>query len=97
MGIGKLKLFGEYFHAYSSEAYSDTMRAAEHLASSCLLLLARKPEVERRDILAKAQDLTEKLSVAVANEAPTIGALALLTAVRVHERLIQQQAEKSPK
>jgi hypothetical protein len=94
MKIGKLKLFGGYFRAYSSEAYQDTMRAFEHLASASLLLLDRKSEEERREILAKAKDLTEKLSDVVANEIPMVGALALLTAVRVHERLIQEQANK---
>ena len=97
MEISKLKLFGEYFRAFSSEAYEDTVRAADHLASTSLLLLDRKPEEERREILAKAQALTERISAAVANETPMVGALALLTAVRVHERLIQEQANKHPK
>jgi hypothetical protein len=96
MEISKWKLFGGYFRAYSSEAYKDTMRAVEHLVSASLLLLDRKPAEERREILAKAQALTEKLSDAIANESPMVGALALLTAVRVHERLIQEQANRHP-
>jgi hypothetical protein len=70
------------------------MRAVEHLASTSLLLLGRKPEEERREILAKAQGLTEKLSCTVGEEAPLIGTLALLTAIRIHEGLIQQQGEQ---
>ncbi|MGB9204056.1 MAG: hypothetical protein WCB94_08825 [Terriglobales bacterium] len=94
MEISKLNLLGGYFRAYSSEAYKDTLRTVEHLASTSLLLLERKSEAEKRDILAKAQALTEKLSDTVANESPLVGVLALLTAVRVHERLIQEQANK---
>jgi hypothetical protein len=65
-----------------------------NLASASLLLLDGKPEEEKREILAKAQALTERLSDAIAKEAPMVGALAVLTAARVHERLIQEQAAK---
>jgi hypothetical protein len=54
MGINKLKLLGEHFRTYSSEAYDDTMRACETLASASTLLVNRKPEEERRQILARA-------------------------------------------
>jgi hypothetical protein len=96
MKIGNFKLFGEYFRAYSSEAYNETMHAFETLASASLLLLDRKPEEERRQILAKAQEITQELLELVANESPMVGALGLLTAVRVHERLIQERAKKAP-
>ena len=94
MSFDRFKMFAGFYRAFSSEAYKDTMRAVEHLASSNLLLLERKPEEERREILAKAQSLTEKLSDAVANEAPMVASLALLTAVRVYERFIQEQADR---
>jgi hypothetical protein len=54
-GLDKLKVCGEYFRAYSSEAYDDTIRATKKLASTSLLLLQRKTEEERREMLAKGK------------------------------------------
>lgn len=90
----KWKQLGEYYRAYSSEAYEDTMRAAEHLASTSLMLLESKATEERTVILAKAQELTDKLSDAVCSEVPLVAALAVLTELRVLERIIQQQADE---
>jgi hypothetical protein len=95
MALGKWKEFGAYWRAYSSEWYKETTRAAEHLASSSLTLLENKPEEERRIILSKAQSLSEKLTNVVASEAPMVGAVALMTALRVHEQLIQEQAKQN--
>jgi hypothetical protein len=97
MGVGKWRLFRRYFRAYSSDAYSDTIRAVEHLASTSILLLEGQPEEERGEILAKAQTLTDKLCSAVGDESPMVGALALLTTVRVLERLVQEQANTRQK
>lgn len=90
----KWKQIGEYYRAYSSEAYEDTIRAAEHLASTSLVLLEGKPAEERKAILARAQELTEKLSDAVCSEVPLVAALAVLTELRVLERIVQQQADE---
>jgi hypothetical protein len=90
----KWKQLGEYYRAYSSEAYEDTMRAAEQLASTSLVLLESKPAEERKAILARAQELTEKLSDAACSEVPLVAALAVLTELRVLERIIQQQADE---
>ena len=97
MKISNLKLFGEYFRSYSSKPYSETMHAFETLASASLVLLDQKPEEERRQILARAQDLTLKLLELVETEPPMVGAMGLLSAVRVHEGLIQEQAKKTNK
>jgi len=94
MNLGKWKLFGSYYRTYSSEAYNDTMRATEQLARDSILVLNRKPEDERREILAKAQCLTEKISETFENEAPMVAALGLLTAIRVLEQMIKNQAAK---
>lgn len=94
MHISDLKRFGEYFRAYSSKPYDETMHAFETLASTSILLLDRKPEEERKEILARAQHLTLKLLDLVEVETPMVGALGLLSAVRVHEQLIQQQAKQ---
>ncbi len=96
MKVGNFKLFGEYFRSYSSKPYNETMHAFETLASASILLLDRKPEEERLQILARAQDLTLKLLELVENEPPMVGALSLLSAVRVHEGLIQEQAREKP-
>ena len=74
--------------------YQDTMRAVERLASESLVLLDSKPEEERKAILARAQELTEKLSEVVGCDTPLVASVALLTEIRVLERLIQQQADK---
>jgi hypothetical protein len=95
MALGKWKMFGSYFRVYSSEAYEDTMRAVENLAGSSLALLDNKPQEERRAILSKAESLTEKVFDAVETETPLVVALALMTALRAHERLIQEQAKQN--
>lgn len=92
MNLGKWKLFSAYRRVYASEAYDETMRATEQLARDSLLLLDRKPEEERREVLAKAQSLTEKISETFENEAPMVAALGLLTAIRVLDRTIKDQA-----
>jgi len=93
MKIRDVKLFGEYFRSYASQPYEETMHAFENLASTSILLLDRKPEEEKRQILAAAEALTLKLLEQVEGVPPMIGALGLLSAVRVHEALIQQQAK----
>lgn len=93
MEIGRLKLFGGYFRAYSSESYKGTMRAVEHLASTSLLLLDRKSEVEKREILAKAQALTEKLSDVVASEAPMVGPVNSRSGAR---KIDSRKRERTP-
>src|ERR1700733_928111 len=90
----KLNLFGEYYHAFSNETYNEIMRATEHLASSTFVVLARKPEEERRAILIKAQALTNKLTDVADGENPIVAALAFLAAIRTLEQLIQQQADQ---
>jgi vacuolar-type H+-ATPase subunit H len=92
MNLGKWKLFSAYHHVYASEAYNETMRATEQLARDSLLLLDRKPEEERREILAKAESLTERISETLESEAPMVASLGLLTAIRVLERMIKDQA-----
>jgi N-glycosylase/DNA lyase len=90
----KWKEFSEYFRGFSSEALNDIMRATEQLASTSVLLLNRKQEAERKAILARAQEVTEKLSEVLCSEIPLVAAVALLTEVRTLERLIQQQADE---
>jgi hypothetical protein len=93
MSLGKWKLFGGYHRAYSSEAYKDTMRAVEHLASNTLLLLDSKP-ADEQSILTKARSLSDKLADVAGTETPLVVALAFLTSIRVLERVIQQQANQ---
>jgi len=88
-------MFGSYFRAYSSETYSDTVRAVENFAGSSLALLDRKSDEERLDILARAERLTEKVFDAVETEVPLVVALALIAALHTHDKLIQQQAEQN--
>jgi hypothetical protein len=98
MDVGeKLNLFGEYYRAFSNETYNEIMRATEHLASDAFVVLGRKPEAERRDILDKAQALTNRLTDTVNGENPMVAALALLAAIRTVEQLIQQQADQRSK
>jgi hypothetical protein len=92
MNLGKWKLFSAYNRVYASETYNDTMRAAEQLARDSFLLLDRKPEEEKRQILAKARSLTERISNTFAGEAPMVASLGLLTAIRVLEKMIKDQA-----
>ena len=93
----KLHLFGEYYRAFSNENYNEIMRATEHLASNTFVVLARKPEAERRDILDKAQALTSRLTDMVDGENPMVAALAFLAAIRTVEQLVQQQGEQRSK
>jgi hypothetical protein len=94
MGIDNAKLFGEFYDVYSSETYDETIGAAEHLTSTSLLLLSRKTEGERRDILAKVEALTGRLNDTICEDAPLVVALALLNTVCAVERLVQSRAGK---
>lgn len=97
MAPSKWDMFGSCFRAYSSETYTDTVSAIEKLAGSSLALLERKSAEEKRDILARAENLTEKVFDALEAEAPLVVALALIAALRTHEQFIQRQAEQNRK
>src|SRR5258708_9435958 len=58
MGLRKWKMFRGYYRAYSSESHKDTTQAAEHLASTSLVLLDNKPEEEKREIRVVSVDQT---------------------------------------
>jgi hypothetical protein len=93
----KLNLFGEYYRAFSDENYKEIVRATEHLASSTFLVLGRKPEAERREIIDRARVLTDEIMDLVDGENPMSAALASLVAIRSIEQLVQQQAEQRRK
>jgi len=93
VGISKWKMFGQFYRVHNSETYKDTMRSVDKLASTSLMLLNRKSAEEQREILARAESLTEKINDAVAEEIPLVIVLSLLTALRVHEHNVQQHVE----
>lgn len=89
--------FGEYHRALSSEECKDVIKATEHLASNAFFQLDRKPESERRELLARAHALTEHFLDSVAGENPMVASLALLGALRTLDRFVQQESEKRDK
>ncbi len=92
--MGIFSKFGKAYRVYGSEAYRDTMRAVEKVAGATLLLIDSKPEEEQQQILARVSSLVEKLNETVAEETPLVGAVALLMALRVHEQVVQQHADR---
>lgn len=91
--MGIFSKFGKAYRVYRSETYKDTMGAVERVAASTLLLIDSKPEAEQSEILARVSSLAEKLNDTVAEEIPLVGAVALLTALRVLDRVLQQNAD----
>lgn len=96
--LRKLKLlddllkFREMYHAahrfHQSETYRETMHSVEKLADACFRLFAEKSKHEKIEILARMDELGKKINETIERESPLVVALALLTAIRVHEQLV---------
>lgn len=73
---------------HQSETYRETMHSVEKLADASFRLFAEKSKDEQAEILARMDELSKKINETINKESPLVVALALLTAIRVHEQLV---------
>ena len=100
MGFNVLKkLLGDSHYAFAkvryvthqvhhSETHRETMNSVEKLADASLRLLAEKSKHEQIEILDRMDELSKKINKALEREQSLVVTLALLTAIRVHEQLV---------
>lgn len=77
-------------HVHRSETYCETMHSVEKLATASFRLFAEKPTGQQTKILTQMADLSKKVNEALGEESPLVVALTLLTAIRVHEQLLNR-------
>ena len=94
MDLGKWKMLGSYYDAFSSETFSEVMTAVEHLAGSSLVLLKNKPDEERLLILSTAKEVSCKLIDTVSAESPLVASFSLIAAIVDYEQMIQEHARQ---
>lgn len=80
---------------HHSEMYRETMHSVEKLAGASLRLFAEKPKEEQTKLLTQMAVLSKKINEALDEESPLVVALTLLTAIRVHEQLVNGQPAES--
>lgn len=73
---------------HQSETYGETVHSVEKLADASFRLFAEKPRHEQAEILARMDELSNKINEIIDKESPPVVAPALLTAIRVHEQLV---------
>ena len=91
MGLAD-KLFGKHRGVYSSDTYKDTLHAVERVASSSLTLFHSKSAEEKLQITDRISTLTQKFGDIADEEQPLVVGMALLTALRVFDELLQREA-----
>ena len=84
----KLRQFRNYQQAYSTESFSETMKAVEQLASSSLVLLGAKSKEEQSAIVTRVSVLAAELLDCASAEIPLVVTLSLLSAARIHHQNI---------
>lgn len=82
------RLYSAAYRVHQSETYRETMHSVEKLADASFRLFAEKPKEEQVRILTRIVGLSERVNEALGKEAPLVVALTLLTAIRVHEQLV---------
>ena len=75
---------------HQSETYRETIHSVEKLAAASFRLFAEKSKHEQAEILARTDELSKGINEAIEKESPLVVALALLTAIRVHEQLVDR-------
>lgn len=75
---------------HQSETHRETTHSVEKLADASFRLFAEKSAHEQTDILARTDELSSKINEVIEKESPVVVALALLTAIRVHEQLVNK-------
>lgn len=98
--LKKLKLLGKGFQLvqmyyaahrfHDCETYRETMHSVEKLADASFRSFAEKSKDQQTEILARLDELCKKINEALGKESPLVVALALLTAIRVHEQLVNR-------
>lgn len=91
--MGFFKKVGKTMRILESKAYKDTIKSTERLAQSTYSLLAEKSAEEVDLIGSRATELSLKVQEIVGEDKPLVAALAILTALRVLDRHVQQQVE----
>lgn len=80
---------------HQSETYGETVHSVEKLADASFRLFAEKPKHEQAEILARMDELSKKINEIIDKESPLVVALALLTAIPVHEQLVKRDIQLS--
>jgi hypothetical protein len=91
--MGFFKKVGKTMRILESQTYKDTIKSAERVAQGTYQLLAEKSPEEVNLIGGRASDLSIKIQEIVSEEQLLVAGLALLTALRVLDQHVQQQAE----
>ena len=91
--MGFFKKVGKTIRILESQTYKDTIKSAERVAQGTYQLLAEKSPEEVNLIGRRASDLSVKIQEIVGEEQLLVAGLALLTALRVLDQHVQQQAE----
>ena len=86
--LERLKIYFAAHRVHHSETYREIMHSVEKLADASFRLFAEKSKDEQTEILARMDELAKKINEAVENEPSLVVALTLLTALRVHEQLV---------
>jgi hypothetical protein len=87
------KEFGKNKRIFQSEMYKETMISTERIAQGTYRLLADKSAEEVGLIGSRATELSLKIQEVVGEEKLLVAGLAILTALRVLDQHVQQQAE----
>ena len=82
------QLFSAPARVHNSEMYRETVHSVEKLADASFRLFVEKPRHEQTEIPARMDELSKKINDTIEKESPLVVALALLTAIRVHEQLV---------
>lgn len=91
--MGFFKRVGKTMRILESETYKDTFKTAERVAQGAYQLLAEKSPEEAGLVVCRASELSEKILELVGEEKLLVAGLAFLTAVRVLDQHVQQQAK----
>jgi len=91
--MGFFKEVGKNMRIFQSETYKETMKSTERIAQGTYRLLAEKSAEEVELIGSRATELSLKIQEVVGEEKLLVAGLAILTALRVLDQHVQQQAE----
>jgi hypothetical protein len=91
--MGFFKEVGKNMRIFQSDTYKETIKSTERVAQGTYRLLAEKSPEEAGLIGSRATELSVKIQEIVGEEKLLVAGLALLTALRVLDQHVQQQAE----
>jgi hypothetical protein len=93
-----MSIFDKFVKAYrvhDTQTYRETIACVEKVANISLGSFAGKSEEEKKQLIRRITELSEKLHDVIDSETPLVIALTLLTAIRVHEQTIHRVAKST--